>query len=342
MPTISVIVPVYKAEAYLHQCVDSILAQTFSDFEVFLVDDGSPDNCGAICEEYKAKDSRIHVLHQENRGQAAARNHALPLTTGRWLCYVDSDDAIHPRMLELLYDAVRDSGAGVSICPMVRDVQMPEDFHKPATGKTEVLTADEQMLVKLYDAGEYPAWEACAKLIRRDLAEGYPFREGRVYEDNEAVCRWVCGAGKLARVQDGMYYYRTNPVSTTQRSFSLKKRDYLWALDSIIRYSHSLGYHTLTERFCGLYVEEAAGQYRRIGQELADPEARDTVKKDALSLAKAVPMTMHQREILLDAFHPKLIRYYWPVAGAVRAIKNGGASGLAEKLKKNLRKGGQR
>ena len=172
------------------------------------------------------------------------------------------------------------------------------------------------------------------------LVEAYPFREGRVYEDNEAVCRWVCGAGKLARVKDGMYYYRTNPVSTTQRSFSLKKRDYLWALDSIIRYYHSLGYGALTRRFCGLYVEEAAGQYRRFGAEVPDPRARQETKAAALSLVKAVPMTMEQKEILLDAFHPKLIRYYWPVAGAVRTLKNSGLTGLAAKLKKNLKRGG--
>lgn len=342
MPTISVIVPVYKAEAYLHQCVDSILAQTFSDFEVFLVNDGSPDNCGAICEEYREKDCRVHVIHQENQGQASARNHALPHTAGQWLCYVDSDDAIHPQMLELLYEAVRSSGAGMSICPMVRNVQMPEDFLNPATGETEVLVVNEQTLRNLYDAGEYPSWEACAKLIRRDLVEAYPFREGRVYEDNEAVCRWVCGAKKLARVKDGMYYYRTNPISTTQRSFSLKKRDYLWALDSIIRYYHQLGYGAMVTRFCDLYVEEAAGQYRRFDFQIPDPEARKQTKKAAVALAGAVPMTMQQKEILLDAFHPKLIRYYWPVAGAVRTLKNSGISGLTAKLKKNMGRGDSR
>ena len=99
MPEISVIVPVYKAEAFLADCIDSILSQTFSDFEIILVDDGSPDNSGRICEEYAAKYACIRVLHQENQGQAAARNHALTHAQGQWICYVDSDDLIHPRML---------------------------------------------------------------------------------------------------------------------------------------------------------------------------------------------------------------------------------------------------
>ena len=98
MPEISVIVPVYKAEAYLHACIDSILSQTFSGFELILVDDGSPDNCGAICDDYAARDSRVRVIHQENQGQAAARNRALAAAKGEWVCFVDSDDAVHPQM----------------------------------------------------------------------------------------------------------------------------------------------------------------------------------------------------------------------------------------------------
>lgn len=338
MPEISIIVPVYKAEEYLHICVDSILSQTYSDFEVFLVDDGSPDRCGQICEEYKKEDRRIRVIHQENQGQAAARNHALTETRGRWLCFVDSDDAIHPQTLELLYNAAVSSGAGISMCDMAESPHMPEDFLRKRGSNFEVWNINEDSLLDLFDAGTYPSWVACAKLIRRDLVEGYPFREGRVYEDNEAVCRWVCGAGRLAWIREDLYYYRTNPVSTTQRKFSAKKRDYLWALDSIIRYYHGLGYNRLTERFCDLYVEEAAGQYRRFVQEEDWKKLGRAVKADVRALAKAVPLTRQQKELLLDAFHPKLIRFYWPAAGAVRTLKETGMKGLFGKIKKNLGK----
>ena len=117
MPEISVIVPVYKAEAYLHACIDSILSQTFSDFELILVDDGSPDNCGAICDDYAARDSRVRVIHQENQGQAAARNRALAAAKGEWVCFVDSDDAVHPQMLERLRQAAAESGADYEHVP---------------------------------------------------------------------------------------------------------------------------------------------------------------------------------------------------------------------------------
>lgn len=103
MPKISVIVPVYNAEEYLHRCVDSIFAQTFADFELLLIDDGSKDNSGAICDEYAAKDSRVRVFHKENGGVSSARNMGLDNAKGEWICFVDSDDWVEKEYLEVLY-----------------------------------------------------------------------------------------------------------------------------------------------------------------------------------------------------------------------------------------------
>lgn len=116
MPELSIIVPVYKVEKYLHKCIDSILNQTFRDFELILIDDGSPDNCGAICDEYAAKDGRIKVIHQENAGVSAARNAGLDIATGTYLGFVDSDDWIEPEMYEKLVDAIRENNRDVAIC----------------------------------------------------------------------------------------------------------------------------------------------------------------------------------------------------------------------------------
>ena len=104
MPEISVIVPVYKAEKYLHRCVDSVLAQTFTDFELILVDDGSPDNSGIICDEYASKDTRVSVIHKENGGVSSARNAGLDVAQGNWIAFVDSDDYVGPEYLKNLYE----------------------------------------------------------------------------------------------------------------------------------------------------------------------------------------------------------------------------------------------
>ena len=120
MANISVIVPVYKVEQFLSRCVDSILAQTYPDFEVILVDDGSPDNCGEICDGYARTDSRIHVIHQENGGLSAARNSGIDWTfensDSRWLAFVDSDDWVHPDFLKVLYETAEQTLCKISAC----------------------------------------------------------------------------------------------------------------------------------------------------------------------------------------------------------------------------------
>ena len=124
MPQISVIVPVYKVEAFLHRCVDSILCQSFSDFELILVDDGSPDSCGQICEAYAAKDSRIRVIHQKNGGLSAARNTGIDWVMANsgshWLAFVDSDDWVHPDFLQTLYTAAEQTLSKISACGFFR------------------------------------------------------------------------------------------------------------------------------------------------------------------------------------------------------------------------------
>ena len=339
MPEISVIVPVYKAEDYLHACVDSILSQTVSDFELILVDDGSPDGCGAICDDYAARDSRVRVIHQENQGQAAARNHAFSIAKGEWVCFVDSDDAVHPQMLERLGQAAAESGAAMSMCRMLEAPEMPEDFSAPVEVSWELLSMEEESLVALFDAGDYPGWVACAKLIRRELVQSHPFCPGRVYEDNEAVCHWIYGAKTVAIIPHSLYFYRTNPGSTTQSRFSMKKLDYLWALEGIIRFYSSVGYTTLRERFGTLYAEEAAGDYHRVKYELNDPKAARDIEKAARRLRREIPFTKAQFEIMFSAMHPKLTRLYWPLEGAARTLREDGVSGLIRKVGKHLRKG---
>lgn len=338
MPKISVIVPVYRAEAWLETCVDSILSQTFTDFEVFLVDDGSPDGSGAICDAYEQKDHRVRVIHQENQGQAAARNHAIAQASGTWLCFVDSDDLIHPQMMELLYQAACQADAEIAQCRMLEAAELPDGFRDPMEPAFEVLEVTEETMVALHDRGEYPAWVACDKLVRAELVRAHMFHEGRVYEDNEAVCHWVCGAKRIARLPQYLYFYRTNPESTTQRTFSVKKLDYLWALEQIIRHYDTLGFLQMKQRFADRYVQELVNSCNGLRYSLERPELVVQVEKQARIFLRQqkIELTRSQKEALLDVMHPKLIRIYWPVAGAVKTLKETGISGMIQKIKKNL------
>lgn len=342
MPEISVIVPVYKAELFLRECIDSILSQTFSDFEIILVNDGSPDNCGRICEEYAAKYGCISVIHQENQGQAAARNRAMVQACGRWICFVDSDDLIHPHMLELLYQAVKENDVGISMCDMLEAVTVPEHFRDHRKVQFQKLTMDEQTLVTLHDAEKYPAWVACAKLIRRDLIENYPFREGRVYEDNEAVCRWVCNGGALAVTHEKLYFYRGNPESTTKAAFRLKNLDYLWALESIIDFYTGLGYEKMRKRFLDRYLEAVLSCCNGARYLLNRPDVVKQIESQTKTFLhrQQVRLTKEQFEGFLDVMHPKLVKLYWPVSGAVNTMRQQGISGILKKIRKRFGKGG--
>ena len=113
---ISVIIPVYNVEEYLCRCVDSVLDQTYRNTEILLVDDGSPDNCPAICDEYARQDARVRVLHQENKGLSGARNAGIDVAKGQWLAFVDSDDYLAPDFLERLLEACERTGSDLSVC----------------------------------------------------------------------------------------------------------------------------------------------------------------------------------------------------------------------------------
>ena len=209
MPTISVIVPVYKVEKYIHRCVDSVLGQTYADFELILVDDGSPDNCGAICDEYAAKDSRVVVLHQQNGGLSAARNAgidwAFANSDSQWLTFIDSDDWIHAEYLQRLLDAAVDHNVSVSICGYAQtDGQEPEitsDMVESVLWNTE----------EFYVKHNVNATIACAKLYRKECFREIRYPLGKLHEDEFTTYRILFNFESVTVIAAPLYAYYTNP-----------------------------------------------------------------------------------------------------------------------------------
>lgn len=289
MPEISVIVPVYRAKKYMHRCVDSILSQTFSDFELILVDDGSPDNCGAICDAYAEKDSRVRVIHQKNQGQAAARNRAITVARGQWVTFVDSDDGIHPQMLEHLLRAAEESGANISMCGALEAETMPEHFMDPIDGKWAQKTMDETGLEALYTHGEHRYWVVWGKLIRRRIVEKFPFTSGRFYEDNAVAFRWLYAAGKVADLPGRYYFYQVNPEGTTKSGFSEKKLDFLWALEAQRQFYKGVGFGRL-ECCAAAYQLKASSWYLpHVCDELHDRITAERMRRNMRKLLKSYP-----------------------------------------------------
>lgn len=335
-PKISVIVPVYNAENYLHCCVDSILAQTYAEFEVILVDDGSPDHCGEICDMYAQRDCRVRVIHQLNQGQAAARNHALEYAKGKWVCFVDSDDMIHPQMLELLYEAVVRNNSDMSMCGSAEGETVPETFSKKYCGQYDTVYVDESALVEMYDSKRYPYWVVWAKLIRKEIVQKHLFTVGRVYEDNAVVCQWGYDSKTMVTIPFPLYFYRINPTGTTKSNFSIKKLDYLWALEEIINFYISVNYTEMRKRFCKLYIETAALYYEVMciqGNADKAGEIRSNIRSVFRNNKGLVKLSKDSRVKVCNSLFPRIMRIYWLISAISKTITDDGLNTLLCKIR---------
>lgn len=219
-PQISVIVPVYKAEPYLRRCVDSILGQTYSNLDVILVDDGSPDRCGAICEEYAAKDGRVRVIHKENGGLSDARNAGLSAMRGEYVTFVDSDDWLEPTALATLYGTMELFRADLVIGGHDRiedgtGRQLSTHASPEASRVMDRSAAMEQALTQ-----GCAAW---ARLYKKEIHHGIFFPVGEINEDEAIVLSLLERCGRVAETGETVYHYRCRPESITTARFSAGK-----------------------------------------------------------------------------------------------------------------------
>lgn len=221
---ISVVIPVYKVEAYLEECLDSVVNQTYRNLEVILIDDASPDGCGAICDRYAEGDRRIRVVHKEvNGGLAEARNTGMEYATGVFLFFVDSDDWLAEDTLEKLYGGLKKYQADccVGACVIVLEKEGGEKEVKRGSKKPErVETAHEAMEHVLLEGSS-----SCNRLYRREMLEGLRFPGGRINED-EPFALWAYDRmERIAFLDCETYFYRKRANSITTSAFSVKMAD---------------------------------------------------------------------------------------------------------------------
>lgn len=202
-PKISIIVPVYKVEQYIHKCVDSILAQTFTDFELILVDDGSPDNCGEICDEYAVNDNRIKVIHKENGGLASARNAGLDIVKGDYIGFVDSDDWIEKDMYELLYNMCIKNNCDIASC--TSKIYYSDKI--VITGTHPLIIHDRNEAMKTMLEGELYDEVVWTKLFKRSLLKDIKFPVGMTYEDTAFTYKVIHRSEKVCCIGKPKYNY---------------------------------------------------------------------------------------------------------------------------------------
>lgn len=243
---ISVIVPVYKVEKYIDRCVNSILKQTFKDFELILVDDGSPDNCGKICDEYAKKDDRIIVIHKTNGGLSDARNAgidwAMKNSNSEWITFIDSDDWVYVDYLLNLLTAAVDNNVDISVCSYIN-----------TTGETNVEKENCPPNIELRGTEEFfinnnvNAVVAWGKLYKKNLWIDIRYPFGKIHEDEFTTYKLLFKNKVIAYVDLAMYYYYTNPNSITNGEWTPKRLDALQAFEERVKFFENNGYFKLCQ-----------------------------------------------------------------------------------------------
>lgn len=275
---ITVVIPVFRVEAYLHRCVDSVLAQTYRNMEVILVDDGSDDGCPVICDAYARQDSRVKVIHQENTGLSGARNTGIEQAKGRYLSFVDSDDYLSPEFLERLYWACVETNSDMSVCrwEYVKGEPVPEK----GSGKIQTFTG-RQMLGNLYiPDGAYfvVAWN---KLYKRELFENIRYPLGRIHEDEATTYRIYYQVRQAAYLDVSLYGYFVTPSSIT-RGVNPKRVDWVKAVSERIDFLEEKGYTELMVTALQAFADGSIDIYFGLKDGLPDSEKEQRWIRDLI------------------------------------------------------------
>lgn len=226
-PLISVIVPVYKVEPYLRKCVESILVQTYGNLEIILVDDGSPDRCGAICDEYAQMDSRVKVIHKENGGLSDARNTGMKIMTGKYVAFVDSDDWIEPEMYERLLALLQNYKADMAIGGVADDLVQGDSVITVKTsdyGDTP-FSEDKIAAMRRYFHGSWAAWD---KLYRAELFKGISYPVGEINEDEAIVLYLLEQCKRVCYTNEVFYHYMKRNVGSSITTAEFSENKLVW------------------------------------------------------------------------------------------------------------------
>lgn len=294
MPEISVIVPVYKVEPFIHRCVDSILRQSFADFQLILVDDGSPDSCGDICETYGAQDSRIHVIHQKNGGLSAARNtgidYVMAHSTSQWLAFVDSDDWIHPDFLKTLHSIALQTRSKISACGFFRTEG--EAFPENQDYSVLSLNADDYYCGQIHGGVTAVAWN---KLYHRSLFEELRYPVGKLHEDEFTTYLAVYQAGKIGVTSAALYAYYQNPEGIMRSQWNPRRMHVLEAFEQQIAFAKAQGNDRFFRKIAEQYLYSI---YEHLNQ--AQPDYRKELQsklRKALRLCKESGCFQEKRDL---------------------------------------------
>ncbi len=282
MAEISIIVPVYNVEGYLENCIDSILNQTFKDFELILVDDGSTDSSGKICDIHGEKDSRIKVIHKTNGGLSSARNAGIDRACGKYIGFVDSDDSIHPQMYEILYNLVKEYKSDISCCNYKKTYDISSKEHEDLNLNEVREMSNIEAIKNLYDKDLgvklVVAWN---KLYNKNLFDSIRYEVGRLHEDEFIAHRILYKCKKIVYINNELYYYLQREGSIMSKVSDKRKVDALLSQSDRMRFCNRVGIISMSEKICKIYEFNFFNLYRQlISEDNTNIEFLNELRKD--------------------------------------------------------------
>ena len=294
-PELSIIVPIYKVEKYLDECIQSILGQTFTDLELILVDDGSPDACPQMCDAAAEQDSRVRVIHQKNGGLSAARNTGIEAARGNWLGFVDSDDFVAPDFYEKLYNAAVNADADCAVCSVQLThedgsrMDTPPQWKAYGGGYT-----GEEILKTITWQDNVPYLVAWNKLYRREVFRTLRYPVGRINEDVFVFAELFDTIKKVACVEQPLYFYRQRTGSIMQSKCTLRSLDEFWGMVECFDYFMAHGYKELLSAAEKRIFAKLTGVYYRLSAQ----ERHSDAMRQAMAAQKKAAKLLRQQGML--------------------------------------------
>lgn len=279
---ISIIVPVYRVEAYLPRCVDSILAQTYKNLDIILVDDGSPDNSGKICDAYAEQDNRIRVIHQENGGLSDARNAGIAVAKGAYLTFLDSDDWVPEEYITYLYNLLKETGSAISLCNFLKTTT--EELPKSTDPEMVTVMRNDEILDKYIDLSDdfHPQLVmACGKLFEAGLFRTIRFPVGRLHEDEFTTYKLFHFAPQTVISKKQLYYYwqREDSIMGATGFRLQNKLDYMDALAERASFFRAKGRKVLSDRTFKSLFSEGLLTILELDERKKDTEIKEVLAK---------------------------------------------------------------
>lgn len=295
---VSVIIPVYNVEKYLRECVDSVINQTYKNLEIILVDDGSPDNCGKICDEYAEIDSRVKVIHKQNGGASSARNSGIEIASGEYIGFVDGDDVIESDMYEFLLNLLVDCGADIARCGMARESNGKRDVWGD-DNSTVIVRNNQEGICDVGEANGILPVSPCNKLYKAEVVNSLRFDDRFVYAEDTLFNYYAaCKSEKTVICDKIKYHYIANPDSASHKVFCKERFDEHKVTDIIMDEQKS---NPITYKYC------LKGDVMKSFRTIKEMTLSGNETEDFNKIRKRI--TKHKKEIFTQKIYSKTSKF---------------------------------